>query len=67
MFNVLIDATPSLTSVTSLATELITWLTSAMGSMMTFIRSTPEIMFFFIVAIVSFGVGMLFRLWHSVG
>lgn len=54
-------------NITSLATELLTWLITSMGSVLTFIRSNSEIMIWFIVGIVGLAVGMLLRIWRSVG
>lgn len=67
MFPVFLDASTNLSGVTSLATELLTWVISSMGSLLTFIRGNAEIMIWFIVAIVGFAVGMLMRIWKSVG
>lgn len=68
MFHVLLSGgTSDLSGVTSLATELLTWVITSMGSLLTFIRSNPEIMIWFIVAIVGFAFGMLIRVWRSVG
>lgn len=49
-----------------LATELVTWLITTMGSYLTFITTNPIILIMFIIMIAGLGVGMLFRIWHSV-
>lgn len=68
MFHLLLTGgTSNLSGITSLATELLNWVVTSMGSLLTFIRSNPEIMIWFIVAIVGFAVGMLIRIWRSVG
>lgn len=50
----------------ALATELVTWLIATMGSYLTFITENPIILIMFIIMIAGLGVGMLFRVWHSV-
>lgn len=60
-------ATNTLGNLTTMATELLTWVITSMGSILTFIRQNPEIMVWFIVAIVGFVVGFLMRIWRSVG
>lgn len=68
MFRLLLTGgSADLSSVTDMATQLLTWVITSMGSLLTFIRSNPEIMIWFIVAIVGFAVGMLMRIWRSVG
>ena len=59
--------TSDFSNITSLATELLSWLVTSMGSVLTFIRSNPEIMVWFIVSLVGLVVGMLIRIWRSVG
>ena len=67
MLPMFLDATNSFSNVTNLATELLNWLITSMGSILTFIRGNAEIMVWFIVAIVGLAVGMLIRIWRSVG
>lgn len=50
----------------ALATELVTWLVTTMGSYLAFITENPIILIMFIIMIAGLGVGMLFRIWHSV-
>ena len=50
----------------ALATELVTWLITTMGSYLDFITEHPIILIMFIIMIAGLGVGMLFRIWHSV-
>lgn len=57
----------SLSSILSMATELITWLITQMGAILNFITSNPLILSMFIITIAGLAVGMLFRIWHSVG
>lgn len=57
----------SLSDILSMATELLTWVITSMGSIITFISSHPLILIFMIITIVGFAVGMLMRIWHGVG
>lgn len=50
----------------SLATELLTWLISSMGDLITFITGQPIILMMMIITLVGLVVGYLFRIWHSV-
>ncbi len=56
----------SMSSILSLATELLTWLITSMTSLLTFISSNPIILVFFIMTIAGFGISVLMRIWHSV-
>lgn len=58
--------TSTLGGLLSLATELVTWLITTMGSYLTFITENPIIFVMFIIMIAGLGVGMLFRIWHGV-
>ena len=49
-----------------LATEVVTWLVTTMGSYLQFITDNPIILMMAIIMIAGLGVGMLFRIWHSV-
>lgn len=57
----------SLQDVLSMATELLTWVITSMGSILTFITQNPVILIFLIITIVGFAVGFLMRIWHGVG
>lgn len=50
----------------SLATDLLTWLISSMGDLITFITGQPIILMMMIITLVGLVVGYLFRIWHSV-
>ena len=50
----------------SLATDLLTWLISSMGDLVTFITGQPIILMMMIITLVGLVVGYLFRIWHSV-
>lgn len=56
----------TVTDLLSLATELVTWLVTTMGSYLNFITTNPIILIMFVVMIAGLGIGMLFRIWHSV-
>lgn len=65
-----LSSTPSsgsLGSILSAATELVTWIISAIGSFLTFIIDNPVILVLFLMMLVSFAVGVLFRIWRSTG
>lgn len=57
----------SLSGILQLATELLTWVITSMGSVLSFITSNPLILIFMIFGIVGFVVGFLLRIWHGVG
>lgn len=57
----------TLTSILSAATELVTWIVATLGSFLTFITSNPVILVLFLMMLVSFAVGVLFRIWRSTG
>lgn len=57
----------SLQSILSAATELATWIITTIGSFLTFITSNPVILVLFLMMLVSFAVGILFRIWRSTG
>lgn len=57
----------SLSAILAAATELVTWVISAIGQFLDFIVANPVILVLFIVMLVSFAVGLLFRIWRSTG
>lgn len=57
----------SLAQILSAATELGTWIISMIGSFLSFITSHPVILVLFLMMLVSFAVGILFRIWRSTG
>jgi len=59
-------AATTVTELLALATELVGWLVTTMGSYLTFITGNPIILIMFVVMIAGLGIGMLFRIWHSV-
>lgn len=67
---ILASSTPSsgsLTSILSAATELVTWIITSIGSFLSFIIDNPVILVLFLMMLVSFAVGILFRIWRSTG
>lgn len=57
----------SLSAILSAATELVTWVISAISKFLDFIVANPVILVLFIIMLVSFAVGLLFRIWRSTG
>lgn len=57
----------TLSQILSAATELGTWIISMVGQFLTFIISNPVILVLFLMMLVSFAVGILFRVWRSTG
>lgn len=50
-----------------MATDLLAWALTSMGDIITFILGHPLMVIFLIFTIVGFAVGLLMRIWHSVG
>lgn len=50
-----------------MATQLLTWALTSMGNVIDFILEHPLMVIFLIFTIVGFSVGLLMRIWHSVG
>lgn len=68
-FVVLLSETPSsgqsVTNLLSMATEIFTWIISTVfGKLVDFIFENSGILIFLGLTIVSFGVGMFFRVWY---
>lgn len=59
--------TGDLASILSAATQLVTWIITTVGSFLKFIVDNPVILVLFLMMIVSFAVGILFRIWRSTG
>lgn len=57
----------SLSGILEMATELLTWAITSMGSIVEFVSQHPLMTIFLIFTIVGFAAGFLFRIWHSVG
>lgn len=58
--------TYSMSAVLELATELLTWLITSMGQLVTFILGNPIILTMMIISLVGLVAGYFFRIWHSV-
>lgn len=56
----------TVTGLLKIATELLTWLITSMGSLITFITGNPIILMMMVITLVGLVVGYLFRIWHSV-
>lgn len=56
-----------LSSILSAATSLVTWIITTIGSFLSFITENPVILVLFLMMLVSFAVGILFRIWRSTG
>lgn len=53
-------------SILSTATEVLTWFTTSMASLLTFITENPVVLLGFMIFIVGAAVSMLLRIWKSV-
>lgn len=68
VYNVLLSAASmTLEEILQSATQLLTWVITGMGSVLTFVTSNPIVLVLFFIALISFVVGLLFRIWKSVG
>lgn len=61
------SSTGDLAGILSAATQLVTWIITTLGSFLTFIVDNPVILVLFLMMIVSFAIGVLFRIWRSTG
>lgn len=59
--------TSTIGGILSSAGEIVTWVITQMGSFLTFITGNPIILMLFLLTLVGFSVGMLMRIWRSVG
>ena len=62
----LLASASTVSGLLDLSTDLLTWLITSMGSLITFITGQPIILMMMIIALVGLVVGYLFRIWHSV-
>lgn len=70
MYGILLSGSTNngdLSAILSAATSLATWIISTIGSFLSFIIDNPVILVLFLMMLVSFAVGMLFRIWRSTG
>lgn len=56
-----------LSAILSAATQLVTWVITTLGSFLSFIVDNPVILVLFLMMLVSFAIGVLFRIWRSTG
>lgn len=56
----------SITSVLTMATEMLTWLITSMTSIVSFMFAHPLILTMFLIALGGTAVGFLMRIFHSV-
>lgn len=56
----------SMSNVLAMATEMMTWVITQMGAILTFITSNTLILVMFIMTICGFALGFLMRIWRSV-
>lgn len=49
------------------ASELMVWVVSNLAVVLNFITGNPVILVLFLMMLVSFAVGILFRIWRSTG
>lgn len=57
----------TIAGILSSAGEIVTWVITQMGAFLTFVTSNPIILVLFLFTLVGFSVGMLMRIWRSVG
>lgn len=57
----------TISGILELAGQLVTWLITQMGAMITFITGQPIILIGMIITLAGLVVGMLMRIWHSAG
>lgn len=60
------ESTSSMASILSTASEVLTWFTTSMASILTFITNNPVVLLGFMIFIVGAAVSMLLRIWKSV-
>ncbi len=56
----------SITAVLGMATEVLTWLITSMGSVVSFMFAHPLILSMFLLMLCGAALGFLFRIFHSV-
>lgn len=65
MGNVLLSSTSTITPITTAATDLLTWVVSAMTSLWDFIVANPLLVVLCAMLLISFGAGLFFRFVRS--
>lgn len=57
----------TLDSIFEAASSMLTWVLNSITSILTVIAANPLILVLFFITLISFAVGLLFRIWRSVG
>lgn len=57
----------SLDTILEAASSMLTWVLNSVTSILTVIAANPLILVLFFITLISFAVGLLFRIWRSVG
>lgn len=65
------SSTPSndgtLSNILSAATDLVGWIFTTLATIVNFVVSNPVVLVLFLMMLVSFAVGIFFRIWRSTG
>lgn len=67
MFLASTPAAGSLDALLAAAGSIVTWVITQMGAFVSFIVENPVVLMLFLLMLVGFAVGMLMRIWRSVG
>lgn len=70
VFHVVASGTPdpgTLANILAAATELATWIFTILTSVVTFVTGNPVVLVLFLMMLISFAVGIFFRIWRSTG
>ena len=55
----------TITGLLTMATEVVGWFITTMGSYLAFITENPIILMLFLILLAGSGIAFLFRIWHS--
>lgn len=55
----------SLSGLLEAATQVVTWIITAMGSYLAFVTSNPVILMMFLILLAGTAIAFLLRIWHS--
>lgn len=56
-----------LSNILSAATQMVTWIVTTMTSVVSFVVDNPVVLSLFLLMLISFAVGIFFRIWRSTG
>lgn len=56
----------TISGVLEMATSLVTWIITQMGSFLDFITDNPIVLILFLIGLAGTGIGFLMRIWRSV-